>query len=161
MHPTDLTVAAIVRHDDRYLMVNSKDNGRPTLTQPGGHLDADQGPEQAAIHHTDTATGLRIRCGDLVGTYLWIHPQTRQQFLRIVYAAELASAEHPETTDTTGGIWMRREDLAFDRKRLQSPIVLRCIEDYESGKRESDRLIGGMLPLQHNIASVMACADLV
>jgi hypothetical protein len=44
---------------------------------------------------------------------------------------------------------------------MRSPVVLRCIQDYESGRRESDKLLSGMLPLQQNVQRVLARADLV
>ena len=39
--------------------------------------------------------------------------------------------------------------------------TLRCLMDFEAGKRQSDALITGMLPLEQNVAAVLAAADLV
>jgi hypothetical protein len=39
--------------------------------------------------------------------------------------------------------------------------VLRCVHDFEAGKRQADGLLSGMLPLQHNVDAVLANADLV
>ncbi len=44
---------------------------------------------------------------------------------------------------------------------MRSPVVLRCLHDYEAGKRQSDALLPGMLPLQYNVDAVLAKADLV
>jgi len=44
---------------------------------------------------------------------------------------------------------------------LRSPAVLRCLQDYVSGKRQSDILLTGMLPLQNNVDRVLATANLV
>ena len=38
MYPTDLTVAAVVRHDDKYLLIEETAMGREVITQPGGHI---------------------------------------------------------------------------------------------------------------------------
>ena len=163
MHPTDLTVAAVVRHDDRYLMIEEHAMGRIVVTQPGGHLESGESPEQAVVREVFEETGCHVNCGALIGTYLWIHPQTRQQFLRIVYEARFERLDESAALDDgiIRRLWLSREDIAFERRRLRTPIVLRCVDDYENGKRESDRLIAGMLPLQQNIAAVMARADLV
>ena len=40
-------------------------------------------------------------------------------------------------------------------------MVLRCIHDFEAGRRAADALLPGMLPLQHNVDAVLAHADLV
>ena len=40
MLPTDLTVAAVVYHEDRYLMVEERAMNRIVFSQPGGHIEA-------------------------------------------------------------------------------------------------------------------------
>ena len=62
--------------------------GLIVLSQPGGHIESGEAPEQAVVREVLEETGCTVACADMIGVYLWIHPQTRQQFLRIVYAAE-------------------------------------------------------------------------
>jgi hypothetical protein len=57
--------------------------------------------------------------------------------------------------------WMAREDIEHRRSKLRSPVVLRCVRDFEAGRRQSDTLLSGMLPLQNNVDAVIASADLV
>ena len=57
--------------------------------------------------------------------------------------------------------WYTRKDIEHRRATLRSPIVLRCIHDFEAGRRQSDALLSGMLPLEHNVDAVLANADLV
>lgn len=163
MYPTDLTVAAVVENDGHYLLVEEHVTGRRVLTQPGGHIEADESPEQAVVREALEETGCTVKCEDMIGVYLWIHPQTRQQFLRIVYAAKFLSCD--ETLPLDDGIlgrrWMTLEDLRNRRTVLRTPAVLRCVEDYLSGRRASDALLTGMLPLQQNVHRILATADLV
>ncbi len=163
MHPTDLTVAAVVQHDGRYLFVEEHAMDLVVLNQPGGHIEAGETPEDAVVREVLEETGCRIRCGEMIGVYLWIHPQTRQQFLRIVYAAEFESCDEALQLDHSivSRQWMTRAELESRRTRMRSPVVLRCIQDFESGRRESDTLLSGMLPLQQNVHRVLARADLV
>ena len=95
--------------------------------------------------------------------YLWIHPQTRQQFLRIVYVATLLNEDPTRPLDDVivARRWLSRPDIEHRRRKLRSPVVYRCIQDYEAGRRQSDTLFTGMLPLQHNVHAVLASADLV
>ncbi len=163
MLPTDLTVAAVVFHDGKYLIVEETAGGLVVLSQPGGHIESGESPEAAVIREVREETGCVVDCGDLIGVYLWIHPQTRQQFLRLVYVAAFESCDEAQALDT--GIiarhWMSHDDIVASRQRLRSPVVHRCIQDYEAGRRESHALISGMLPLQHNVERVLARADLV
>jgi ADP-ribose pyrophosphatase YjhB (NUDIX family) len=163
MHPTDLTVAAVIEHEGRYLLIEERAMGRRVLTQPGGHIETDESPEQAVVREVLEETGCTVECEDMIGVYLWIHPQTRQQFLRIVYAAKFNSCDESQPLDEgiLGRRWMSLDDLRDRRSVLRTPAVLRCVEDYVSGRRESDALLTGMLPLQQNVHRILATADLV
>ena len=163
MQPTDLTVSAVIERDGRYLMVEEIASGNVVLNQPGGHLESGESPEQAVIREVLEETGCDVACGEMIGVYLWIHPQTRQQFLRIVYVATLLNEDDSRPLDD--GIiarrWLSRADIEYRRQTLRSPIVHRCIQDFEAGRRQSDALFSGMLPLQHHVHAVLASADLV
>ena len=163
MYPTDLTVAAVVLTEGRYLFVEEVANRRNVLTQPGGHIEAGESPEEAVVREVREETGCTVICEDLIGVYLWIQPQTRQQFLRIVYSADYVDCDESAKLDK--GIiarrWLTLADVARAKPTLRSPVVLRCLYDFEAGKRQSDKLLTGMLPLDQNVAAVMAAADLV
>jgi ADP-ribose pyrophosphatase YjhB (NUDIX family) len=163
MDRTDLTVAAVIERDDRFLLVEEHAMGRRVVTQPGGHIEANESPEQAVVREVMEETGVTVECRDMVGVYLWIHPQTRQQFLRIVYAAEyLGQDESAQLDDAILGYrWMSYDDIQASRPILRTPAVLRCVDDYRLGRRASDALLTGMVPLQKNVHRILATADLV
>jgi len=163
MHPTDLTVAAVVEHEGQFLLVEEYASRQRVLSQPGGHIEAGESPEQAVIRETLEETGCDVSCGDLVGVYLWIHPQSRQQFLRIVYAAEFLRCDAQRQLDEgiVGRRWLTLDEIISREALLRSPAVLRCLQDYVSGKRQSDTLLTGMLPLQNNVDRILATANLV
>ena len=163
MQPTDLTVSAVIERDGQYLMVEEVASGAIVLNQPGGHLESGESPEQAVVREVLEETGCDVECGDLIGVYLWIHPQTRQQFLRIAYVATLLREDPSRPLDDgiIASRWLSRADIEYRRRSLRSPLVTRCIEDFEAGRRQSEALLTGMLPLQHNVHAVLASADLV
>ncbi len=163
MYPTDLTVAAVVRHENRYLMVEELSMGREVITQPGGHIESGESPEQAVVREVLEETGCSVSCGEMFGVYLWIHPQTRQNFLRLVFEASFIDCDESLELDTgiIRRVWLGRDDIEARRDKLRTPVAARCIADYENGKRQSDTLLTGMLPLQHNVDAVLARADLV
>ena len=163
MYPTDLTVSALVEHEGRYLLVEESAMGQRVFNQPGGHIEAGESPEQAVVRETLEETGCTVSCGELVGVYLWIHPQTRQQFLRIIYAATYVDCDENAKLDDGiyGRHWMTVADIENRKHSLRSPVVLRCVHDYVQGKRQSDSLFTGMLPLEQNVDQILATADLV
>ncbi|MEX2125125.1 MAG: NUDIX hydrolase [Woeseia sp.] len=163
MLPTDLTVAAVVPLDGRYLMVEERSSGVVVVTQPGGHIEANETPEQAVVRETLEETRCTVKVDELLGVYLWIHPQTRQQFLRIVYVANLIGEDRSRALDD--GIhavhWYTPDDLNRRRKSLRSPLVMRSIEDFVAGQRKPRSFLDDMLPVQRNVDRVLASASLI
>jgi len=164
MQPTDLTVSVVVERDDRFLIVEERSSGVIVLTQPGGHVERGESPQTAAVREAMEESGCDIAVSGLLGVYLWIHPQTRRQFLRIVYTADLVREQRNQRQLDDGIFavhWYSFADIKQRRKDLRTPVVLRCIQDYVEGKRQSDDLLAGMLPIQQHLSAVMANAHLV
>lgn len=163
MLPTDLTVSTIVERDDHFLMIEERSSGQLVVNQPGGHINAGESPEQAAEREALEESGCIVSVTGLLGVYLWIHPQTRQNFLRIVYIADLVSQNPKRRLDN--GIqavhWYKLSDVRQRKRELRSPIVLRSIEDYIAGNRQSVSLLADMMPIQQNVDQVLANAALV
>jgi ADP-ribose pyrophosphatase YjhB (NUDIX family) len=161
--PTDLTVSAVVERQDSFLTVEKRVSGDVVVTQPSARLETDESPEQAVVRGSLQETGLELAVSGLLGVYLWIHPQTRQQFLRIVYTAELVRehVDHQLDEHIQGIHWYSLGDIRNRSRELLSPIVQRCIEDYIVGKRVSDELLNDLMPIQQNVGAIMANACLV
>jgi 8-oxo-dGTP pyrophosphatase MutT (NUDIX family) len=161
--PTDLTVSAVVQRDGRYLIVEERASGVVVVTQPGGHIESGESPDQAVVRETLEETRCTVDVDSLLNVYLWIQPQTRQQFLRIVYVAQFIGEDPTLALDD--GIyavhWFTLEDLNRRRRMLRSPVVTRCIEDYVAGLRKPESLLDGLLPVQKNVDRVIASASLV
>lgn len=163
MLPTDLTVSAVVENDGKFLIVEERSSGVVVVNQPGGHIEADESPEQAAAREVLEEAGCVVRVTGLLGVYLWIHPQTRQNHLRIAYVADLVSQDRQRTLDD--GVfavhWYTLSDLIHRRRDLRTPVVLRSVEDYLAGKRQPAGLLDNMMPIQQNVHQVIASAHLV
>jgi len=163
MYSTDLTVSAVVDLDGRFLLVQEMAEGRRVLSQPGGHIETGETPEVAVVRETLEETGCEVECGELIGVYLWIQPQTRQQFLRIAYRATFISCDEERELDK--GIiarrWATLDQIESRESQLRSPAVLRSVRDYAAGRRQSDALLSGMLPLQNNVQKILTTADLL
>ena len=163
MHPTDLTVTAVVQKDDRFLMIEKQSSGLVVVTQPGSHIESGEAPEQALVRGALRETGCEIAISGLLGVYLWIHPQTREQYLRVVYTAKAIKENLSRQLDKVvrGVYWYSLADIKRRGRDLRSPIVLRCVEDCLAGKRQPKEVLAGMMPIQRNVAAVMANACLV
>lgn len=133
----DLTVAAIVLRDERFLIVEERIAHRVVFNQPAGHVEDGESILQAAIRETLEETAWTFRPQHLVGTYLWRSPSNGRTTLRFAIAGE-ALAHDPQRRLDHGIIaahWRTRAELAAEPERLRSPLVLQCIDDFLAGRR--------------------------
>ena len=163
MLPTDLTVLAVVERNGKFLIVEERVAGRRVLTQPGGHIEAGESPEDAVVREVLEESGCDVAVTGLLGVYLWIHPQTRQQFLKIAFDAQLLQQHDSYKLDDAicAVHWYSIAEVSHRARDLRTPVVMRCLEDYRSGRRQSPTLLADLQPLQQNVHAVIASASLV
>lgn len=133
----DVTVAAIVENEGRFLIVEEECRGRIVLNQPAGHLEPGESLAEAAARETLEETGFRFEPQELVGIYLWHSHESDRSFLRVGFTG---SAEPPRTRPALDdGIiaahWLTAGQLLQRASQLRSPLVMRAIEDYRAGVR--------------------------
>ena len=134
----DVTVAAIVQREGRFLMVEERISGRLVLNQPAGHLEDGESLVEAAIRETREETAWRLHPEALVGVYLWRNPDNGRSFLRFAFCGTVDDhrADQPLDTGIQRALWLSREQLLAQEGRLRSPLVMRCLDDYLLGKRQ-------------------------
>ena len=134
----DVTVAAIIERDGRFLLVEEKCAGRLVLNQPAGHLEHDESLLAAVAREAREETGHRFTPTNVVGLYLW-RATTGTTFLRVAFCGTVEPPTGPTTLDE--GIvavhWLSRGEIVKRSAQLRSPTVLRCLDDYLAGHRHS------------------------
>jgi len=134
----EVTVAAVVEIDGRFLMVEERIGDRLVLNQPAGHLEDRETLLEAAIRETREETAWRFHPEALVGVYLWRSPVTERSFLRFAFCGTVDDHQPKLTLDKgiVRTLWMSYEQLLAQPARLRSPMVTRCLEDYRRGSRQ-------------------------
>lgn len=133
----DVTVAAVVESDGRYLVVEEHAFGQVVFNQPAGHLEPGESLLDAVVRETREETGYELQPRYLLGTYLWHSDAAQTSFLRVAFfGAAVAPAGTPQLDDGIVAVhWFSRNQLLSRSERLRSPMVLRCIDDYAAGIR--------------------------
>lgn len=132
----DVTVAAVIERDQRYLLVEEQANGRIVLNQPAGHLEHGESLLDAVVRETLEETGFAFSPSAVLGIYLW-QGSSETSFLRVAFCG---SARPPQQTPVLDDViiathWLTRAELLQRQAGLRSPMVVRCIDDYATGIR--------------------------
>lgn len=134
MHPgIDVTVAAVIRQDDRYLMVEEVVGGKTVFNQPAGHVEIGETLEQAVIREVLEETGYRFTPHSLLGIFTWTGEN--RSFLRIAFNGDAEPPRGPCSLDD--GIiathWLTMAELTQRHALLRSPMVMSCVEQADIG----------------------------
>lgn len=152
-----VTVAAIVEHRGRFLLVEEHTPEGLKLNNPAGHLDPGESPLQAVIRETLEETAREFVPDALVGLYLsrfvrpgrGEHPGEDVTYLRIAFAGQVGEPLPGRTLDEgiVRTLWLTHDEVRASAARHRSPLVQRCVDDFVAGQRHP-------LALLHADASV-------
>jgi 8-oxo-dGTP pyrophosphatase MutT (NUDIX family) len=133
----DVTVAAIIERDGRFLVVEERAARRIVINQPAGHLERGESLVEAVVRETLEETAHALVPEALTGIYLWHQPAVDRTFLRVAFTGSVTGPDAARKLDRCiiRTAWMTREQLAARPNVLRSPLVLRCIDDYLAGTR--------------------------
>lgn len=136
-----VTVAALIEHDGRYLLVEEHTAEGLRLNNPAGHLEQGESPLQAVCREVLEETGRTFEPEALVGVYLsrFRRPAAGEDvtYLRLAYAGRagepLPGCELDEGIVRT--LWLTPEQIRAERARHRSPLLMRCVDDHLAGRR--------------------------
>lgn len=139
----NVTVAAIIEQDGRFLLVEEETPDGLRLNNPAGHLDYGESLPDACVRETVEETAYDFTPTSLLGVYL-SRPASNEcsaegdiTYMRFAFCGELG-AFHPERRLDDGivrTVWMTADEIHASTARHRSPVVLQCMEDYWKGTR--------------------------
>jgi 8-oxo-dGTP pyrophosphatase MutT (NUDIX family) len=135
----DVTVAAIIEREGRFLMVEERAAGNLVLNQPAGHLEQGESLLTAIVRETIEETGHHFEPTHIVGFYLWRSEEAGTTYLRVAFCGTAEPSADVATLDEgiVAVYWLTRAQLLSKQRQLRSPMVMRCLDDYLAGRRYS------------------------
>ena len=137
----NVTVAAIIEKDGRYLLIEEHTPEGLRLNHPAGHLDPGESPAQACAREALEETAHPFTPTALVGVYLsrFQRPAEGEDitYLRMAFCGDIGELQPHLSLDEgiVRTLWMTPEEVRASAERHRSPLVLRCIEDHLAGQR--------------------------
>ncbi|KPK27120.1 MAG: hypothetical protein AMJ66_11430 [Betaproteobacteria bacterium SG8_40] len=139
----NVTVAAVVQRDGKFLLVEEHTRDGVRLNQPAGHLEAGESILAAVQREMLEETAYDFHPEQIIGVYRWTKPDSQITYLRFTFSGSLG--EHHADRDLDEGIirnvWLSHEEILGCVARHRSPLVVRCIEDFVSGRRYATELL--------------------
>jgi phosphatase NudJ len=133
----NVTVAAVVERDGRYLLVEEASPRGPVLNNPAGHLDPGESLVEAVVREVLEETACRFTPTHLVGVYLAPSEPSDITYLRFAFAGRVGEPEPGRALDAAilRTLWLTPAEIGAEAARHRSPLLARCVEDHRAGQR--------------------------
>jgi phosphatase NudJ len=134
----NVTVAAVIERDGRYLLVEETSPRGPVLNNPAGHLEHGETLLQAVVREVQEETARIFTPTFLQGIHL--APSANDPgvtYLRFAIVGEVGEPEPGRALDAgiVRTLWLTAEQIAAERARHRSALLMRCIDDHRAGRR--------------------------
>lgn len=130
----NVTVAAMVERDGKFLLVEEDTERGRRFNQPAGHLEPGESLIEAVVRETLEETAYKFTPRALLGAHLYPHRDIT--YLRFTFIGDVS--DHDATRKLDAGIlradWFTLDEIRTLREQHRTAIVMRVIEDYIAGK---------------------------
>jgi len=136
-----VTVAAIVEHEGRFLLVEEQTPDGIRLNQPAGHLDPGESLITAVIRETLEETARTLTPSALLGVYMARSRSAQDAepvtYVRFAFVGKAGDPVPGRRLDDgiLRTLWLTADEIRSLSAQHRSPLVMKCVEDYVAGQR--------------------------
>lgn len=133
----NVTVAAVVERDGRFLLVEEETDDGLRFNQPAGHLECREALVDAVAREALEETGYRFVPRYLVGIYSWRNEAKDVTYLRFAFGGDVVGHDAERTLDDgiVAARWLTPDEIRASADRHRSPLIVRCVDDWLAGRR--------------------------
>lgn len=138
-----VTVASVVEHAGRFLMVEEMHYGQLVINQPAGHMEYGESLLDAVRRETLEETAYRFEPTALLGVFHMQYGNDRDRvFLRFTFTGKLLEPEpvagYQIDPDITAVHWLTLDEIRAQQPRIwRSKLVGRSLDAHVAGVRHS------------------------
>ena len=139
------TVAAIIEHNGKFLLVEELTPEGLRLNNPAGHLDESESLVAGCAREALEETMHLFTPTHLLGVYMsrFQRPARAQHaaeditYLRFAFCGTLGALQAGRSLDTgiVRTLWLSPDEIRASAARHRSPLIIQCMEDYLRGQR--------------------------
>lgn len=132
-----VVVAAIAWQDGKFLLVEEETSEGMRLNQPAGHWERHETLLQAVVREALEETAHHVEPVALLGSYTTSNPVRDITYLRFAYVCKVTKFDPDYQLDDgiVRAVWLSPDQIANSTIPHRSPLVMRCVQDYLSGRR--------------------------
>jgi 8-oxo-dGTP pyrophosphatase MutT (NUDIX family) len=137
----NVTVAAVIEHAGRFLLVEEETVDGIRLNQPAGHLDPGETLLEAVSREALEETACRFTPDALLGVYMVrsgnAGDAARVTYVRFAFTGQLGPKETGRALDAgiLRTLWLSADEIRAQTAQHRSPLVMKCVDDYVAGQR--------------------------
>ena len=132
-----VTVAAVIERDGKFLLVEEETDSGIRYNQPAGHLECREALTDAVSREVLEETAYRFVPKYLVGVYNWRNEAKDLTYLRFTFGGDIVGHDAGRTLDEgiIAAHWLTLDEIQARQASHRSPMLMRCIDDWLSGRR--------------------------
>jgi 8-oxo-dGTP pyrophosphatase MutT (NUDIX family) len=130
----DVTVAAVIERDGRFLLIEEETERGPLFNQPAGHLESNETLTEAVVRETLEECAHDFLPDALLGIYHHSQPGGTT-YMRFAFSGKITRHNPARALDDgiIRHLWMSADEARACSGRHRSPLVMQCIDDFLAG----------------------------
>ena len=132
-----VTGAAVIERDGKFLLVEEETDSGIRYNQPAGHLECREALTDAVSREVLEETAYRFVPKYLVGVYNWRNEAKDLTYLRFTFGGDIVGHDvgRPLDEGIIAAHWLTLDEIQARQASHRSPMLMRCIDDWLSGRR--------------------------